>query len=211
MGGVILLLMITVVLCIVILCMRRRYRKKRYSVDDKVYYDLTDLKLNTGADVNMDHNPSYVATTPNTVDYSTIKPRSSVVSITSNPSYYVPITANPSYNVPTKPYSKTEDEYDYVQPNQYNQHSDLDESIKMDTNPSCGVGAITFSATLDIIADRSSHDATTEEYDYAYAHDDHLLHHKTAASTTGDTKLTWSPYLTLISNGTKVHNGASAK
>ena len=210
MGGVILLLMITVVLCIVILCMRRCHRKGKYPVDDKVYYDLTDLNT----DVNIDHNPSYVVTTPEIVEYSTIKPRDSTVSITSNPSYYIPFTSNPSYNVPTKPYS--EDEYNYVQPNEFNQHSDLDGSIKIDTNPSYGVTtgedkAVVFSTTSDTKADHSSHDATTEEYDYAYAHDNHLLHHNTAANTTGDTKITRSPYLILISNGAKTHNGLAAK
>ena len=203
MGGVILLLMITVVLCIVILCMRRYHRKGKFPVDDKVYYDLTD--------VHIDHNPSYVVTTPEIVEYSTIKPRDSTVSITSNPSYF---TSNTS-NVPTKPYS--EDEYNYVQPNEFNQHSDLEDTIKMDTNPSYGVTtggdkATVFSTTSDTKADHSSHDATTEEYDYAYVHDDHLLHHNyTAVNTTGDTKITRSPYLTLISNGVKVHNGSAAK
>ena len=58
--------MITVVLCIVILCMRRCHRKGKFPVDDKVYYDLTDLNT----DVNIDHNPSYVVTTPDTVEYT---------------------------------------------------------------------------------------------------------------------------------------------
>ena len=53
----------------------------------------------------------------------------------------------------TKPYSKTsEDEYNYVQPNEYMQHSNFDDTIKMDTNPSYGVSiegdrATTFSVT----------------------------------------------------------------
>ena len=84
----------------------------------------------------------------------------------------------------------------------------------MDTNPSYELGedrATAFSITSDTKADHSSHDATTEEYDYAYAHDDHLLHHNTPVSTTGDTKITRSPYLTLISNGVKVHNESAAK
>ena len=197
--------MITVVLCIVILCMRRSYRKKQFSMDDKVYYDFTNLNTN----VKLDHNPSYVATTPDhdTVAYSTVKPRDFSVSITSNPSYYIPFTSNPSYNVPTKPYS--EDEYNYVQPNEFDQHSDLDGSIEMDTNPSYGVGedrTTVFSTTSDTKAGRSLYDATTEEYDYAYAHDDHLLHHNTTANIT-----TRSPYLTLVSNGAKPHNKSAVK
>ena len=154
---------------------------------------------------------SYVVTTPDTVVYSTVKPCNSSVSITSNPSYYIPLisnpsyyiplTSNPSYNFPTKPYSEDDN---YVQPNEYNQHS---ESIEMDTNPSYEVGkdrTTVFSATK---AGHSSH-ATTEEYDYAYAQDDHLLHHNTTANTTDDTKITRSPYLTLVSNA---HNGSAAK
>ena len=100
-GVVILLLMIIVVLCIVILCMRRSHRR----ADDKVPYGIN--KLNN---VTIDHNLSYDVTEANTVDYSydTINPGGSDV----------PMTTNPSYNVFTKPYSKTsEDEYNYVQPN----------------------------------------------------------------------------------------------
>ena len=62
-------------------------------------------------------------------------------------------------------------------------------------------------------ADHSSHDATSGEYDYAYAQDDRPLHHSIAANTTstGDTKITQSPYLALISNGAKPDNGSAAK
>ena len=119
-GGVVLLLMIIVVLCIVILCMRRSHRKKE---DDKVTYSTS--KLNT--DVAMDNNPSYDVTKANTVDYSydTINPGDSDV----------PITTNPSYDVHTKPYSKTsEDDYNYVQPNELMQHSDVDGYIKIHPN-----------------------------------------------------------------------------
>ena len=202
-GGVILLLMITVVLCIVILCMRRSYRKKKLSTDDKDFANLNN-------DVKLDHNPSYVVTTPDTVAYSTVKPRDSSVSITSNPSYYIPLTSNPSYNVHTKPYS--EDEYNYVQPNEYNQHS---ESVEMDTNPSYEVGKDRTTRTVlnatNTKAGHSSHATTTEEYDYAYPQDDHLLHHNTTANTTDDTKITQSPYLTLVSNDAKAHDGSTAK
>ena len=203
-GVVILLLMITVVLlCIVILCMRRSYRKKGFSADDKVNYDLANLNT----DVKLDHNPSYVVTTPDTVAYSTVKLCDSSVSITvtSNPSYYIPLTSNPSYNVPTKPYSEDDN---YVQPNEYNQHS---ESIEMDTNPSYEVGKDRTTVFSTTKAGHSSHDATSEEYDYAYAQDDHLLHHNTTANTTDDTKITRSPYLTLVSNDAKAHNGSAAK
>ena len=182
-----LLLMITVVLCIVILCMRRCHRK----ADKNVSY--TKSKLNE--DVTIHPNPSYGVAKANTVDslYNTIKLGNSDV----------PITSNPSYNVPTKPYG--EDEYHYVQPNEY--------------NPSHGLTtgedrAIAFSTTSGTKAGHSSHDATSEEYDYAYAQDDDhlgLLHHSTAPSTTGDTKITRSPYLTLVSNSAKGHNGSAPK
>ena len=172
-GGVILLLMITVVLCIVIVCVRRSHRKGKFPVDDKVLYNTAKLNDN----VVIENNPSYDVTKANTVGslYSTIEPEDSDV----------PITANPSYAVPTKPYSKTsEDEYNYLQLNQY---PDLDDTIKMDTNPSYGV-----TTGEDRAAAFSAHSAdtkaTSKQYDYDYVCDDRLLHHNTAANTTGDVK-----------------------
>ena len=175
-GGVILLLMIIVVLCIVILCVRRSHRKKEPHVVDNT------TKLNTN--VTIENNPSYDGTKANTVDYSydTINPGGSDVLI----------TTNPSYDVHTTPYSKTsEDDYNYVQPNELipDQHSDG--TIKLDTNPSYGVNtredrATAFNATSDAKAHQSSHDATTKQYDYAYVHDDHLLHHNTPSNATDD-------------------------
>ena len=173
-GGVLLLLMIIVVLCVVMLCMRRSHRKKGLHVANNTTI------LNT--DVTMDDNPSYDVTKVDTLyhSYDTITPD-------------VPITTNPSYNVHTKPYSKTsEDDYNYVQPNELipDQHSDG--TIKMDTNPSYGVNAREDRATtfnnviLDTKAHQSSHDATTKQYDYAYVHDDHILHHSKPSNATDD-------------------------
>ena len=133
-GGVILLLIIIVVLCIVILCMRRSHRKREsHIVDNKTH-------LNT--DVTLQNNPSYDVTKTNTLDYysyETIKPGDSDI----------PKTANPSYNVHTKPYGITsEDKYNYVQPNEFIQHSDIDGCTKIKpgstdvpitTNPSYNV------------------------------------------------------------------------
>ena len=82
-------------------------------------------KINTN--IIFENNPSYDVTKANTVDYSydTINPGGSDV----------PITTNPSYNVHTKPYSKTsEDDYNYVQPNELMQHSDVDGYIKINPN-----------------------------------------------------------------------------
>ena len=122
-GGIVLLLMIILVLCIVILCIRRSHRKKGSNATDNT------TKLNTN--VTMDHNPSYDIAMDNNpsydvskVDYSydTINPRDSDLSM----------TTNPSYNIHTKPYSKTsEDEYNYVQPNELIQHLELDGYIKI--------------------------------------------------------------------------------
>ena len=177
-GGVILLLMITVVLCIVIVCVRRSHMKKGSPVDDNA------TKLNT--DVTIDNNPSFDVTKANTLDhsYTTINPRGSDV----------PITINPSYNVPTKPYSKTsKDDYNYVQPDAFVQHSELENTIKMDTNPSYRVNIQEERAAAtgsDTKPHQPSLDATTEQYDYACVQDDHLLHHNTSANTTGDAKET---------------------
>ena len=175
-GGVILLLMIIAVLCIVILCMRRSHRKKGLHIAKNT------TKLST--DVTMDNNPSYDVTKANSVHYSydAINPGGSDV----------PITTNPSYNVHTKLYSKTsEDDYNYVQPNELIPNKHLEDTIKMDTNPSYGVNtredrATTFNATSDTKAHQSSHDATTKQYDYAYVHDDHLLHHSKPSNATDD-------------------------
>ena len=167
-GGVILLLMITVVLCIVILCVRRCHRKETYN---KVFHNRAKLNEN----VTIENNPAYDVTKANTVGslYSTIKPGDSDV----------PITVDPSYAVPNKLYSKTnEDEYNYVQPNQ---RSDLD-TIKMDTNPSYGL--TTGDRATAFSAHSADTKATTKQYDYDYVCDDHLLHHNTAANTTGDVK-----------------------
>ena len=170
-GGVILLLMITVVLCIVILCMRRCHRKGTFPVDNKVLYNTTNLNEN----VTIDNNPAYDVTKANAVGslYSTIKRGDSDV----------PITANPSYNVPTNPYSEAaiEDEY-----SQLNQHSNLEDIIKMDTNPSYRVTTGGDRATGS--SAHSDTKATTKQYDYDYVCEDRLLQLNTTASTTGEAK-----------------------
>ena len=163
--------MITAVLCIVIVCMRRCHRERDY----KVAYNTT--KLNT--DVTINNNPSYDVTKASALDYSysTIKPQR----------LDVPITINPSYDVPTKLYSKTsEDDYNYVQPNELVQHSNIEDTIKMDTNPSRGVSTgkdreTAFSTTI-------TNSGTNKQYDYDHVRDDHLLHRNTPANTTGDAK-----------------------
>jgi len=167
-GGVILLLIIIVLMCIVILCMRSCHRKVTFLVDSKVHSE--------NASASIEKNPAYDVAKVDTMDhtYSTIKRGDSDI----------PITTNPSYNAPTKPYSKTsEGDCNYVQPNESNEYLDLEDAIKMDTNPSYGV------TTGDrSIAHQSSHDATTKEYDYAYVPDNHLLHHNKANSTIENSK-----------------------
>ena len=159
-------------LCIVIVSIRRCHIKKRSAVDDNA------TKLNT--DVTTD-NPLHNVKI-NTTDHlcSKIKAQGS----------NVPITINPSYNVHTKP--TCEDDYNYVQPNEFVQHSELEDTIKMDTNPSYGVNTQEerAAATGSDTTHQSSHDATTEQYDYACVRGDHLLHHNTSANTTGDAKET---------------------
>ena len=106
--------------------------------------------------------------------YSTIEPGDSDV----------PITVDPSYAVPNKLYSKTcEDEYNYAQPNQ---HSGLEDTIKMDINPSYGV--TTGDRATAFSAHSADAKATTKQYDYDYVCDDRLLHHNMAANTTGGVK-----------------------
>ena len=136
-------------------------------------------------DVIIKNNPSPDVTKADTVDYiydDTINPGGSDA----------PVTTNPCYDVHTKPYSKTsEDDYEYIQPNEFipNQHSEG--TIKVDTNPPYGTNtreyrATTFNATLDAKAHQSSHDATTKQYDDVYVYDDHLLHHSNPSNYTDD-------------------------
>ena len=155
-GVVILLLMIIVVLCIVILCIRRSHRKRMFRIDDdKVFYNTT--KLNT--DVTIEDNPSYDITKANTVDYSydTINPGDSDV----------PLTTNPSYNVDTKPYSKTSEDEDYIQPNELTQYSDVDGHIKIDSSLHCGAEKL-IDQHFTII---TTNPAPTKQHDYDYVHD----------------------------------------
>ena len=140
-GGALLLLMIILVLCIVILCMRRSHRKKGSNVIDNTTKLNTNVAIdhNPSYDITMENNPSYDISKVNTMhmdhSYDTINPRDSDL----------PITTNPSYNVHTKPYSKiSEDEYNYVQPNEPTQHSEFDGYIKIHptTDQSYGIQGI---------------------------------------------------------------------
>ena len=168
-GGAILLLIIIVLMCSVILCMKRSHRKSTFPVDNKVH--------SKNANISMEKNPAYDVTTVNTMEhlYNTIKAGDSGI----------PITANPSYAAPTKPSKASEDECNYTQPNECNEYLDLEDTIKMDTNPSYGV---TTGDRTTASKPKSSHNATTKDYDYAYVHDDHLLYHNKATSTIEDSK-----------------------
>ena len=56
------------------------------------------------------------------------------------------ITTNISYNVPANSYNisvSSEDDYNYVQPNQFIRPSNLEDGIKMSANPSYGVSGVT--------------------------------------------------------------------
>jgi len=176
-GGVILLLLvIVVVLCVAIMCVKRFHKKGKFPTEyDKAFNDAT--KLN--AAVTIEHNPSYDIKT-NKVDYSSD----------------VPVTPNPSYGVTTKPYSKaTEDDYNYVQSNEFNQHTDLDKTIKLDINPSYGISrgkdraTSVFSETVtkfNTKAHDSSHNGTIAQCDYDYVHDDHFLCRNVATNAASD-------------------------
>ena len=185
-GGVILLLMIIVVLCIVILCMRRSCMKE----DNKVTYSTTK----PNKDITVDCNQSYNVTKPNRINQLYFK--------TKLGDSDAPIATSPAYSIPIKHHSKaSEDECDYVQPNEFMQHSDLEDAIK----------------SLSITATPSD---TTRHYDYAYAHSDSLLQHNAAANATGDAQQEripicaavdqsrniqemYSPYLTIIASSVK--------
>ena len=143
---------------------------------DEAFYIAT--KLNTA--VTIQHNPSYDVTKTNTVDHH---------------SSDVLVTPNPSYDVTTKPYSKaTEDDYNYVQPNE---HSNSDEAIKLDINPSYGISRGKDRATPASIetvtksntkAHDSSHNATIVLCGYDYVHDDHFLRQDAATNGASDAR-----------------------
>ena len=162
--GVFLLLsmIIIVLLCIVMVYMRRSHKKAM----NNMFHNVTRLNTN----VVIESNPSYDVSKADTGNslYSTIKRE-------------VPINANPSYGISSKPYNKAnKDEYNYVQPNEFNHHSGLEDTIKKDANP--------VTAGDRTAAHQTSRNATTKEYDYAYTHGDHLLHHNRATNTSGDGK-----------------------
>ena len=119
-GGAVLLLIIIVLICIVILCLRR---SSAWPVDDKEFTNTTKLNINA----NIEDISAYDVTKANREDYAYIEPGDSDV----------PITANPSYGVPTNLCRKaSENEYNYVQPNEFTQHSGLEGTIKIATIPS---------------------------------------------------------------------------
>jgi len=168
---------IIVVLCVAIVCVTRSYKKGKVSIEyDKAFNDTT--KVNTA--ITIEHNPSYDIIKTNKVDYSSD----------------VPITPNLSYGVTTKPYSKaTEDDYNYVQSKEFNQHTDLDKTIKLDINPSYGISrgkdktTVAFSETVtksNTKAHDSSHNATITQCNYDYVHDDRFLHQDPNYETTHD-------------------------
>ena len=169
MGGVILVLVVTtMLLCIVMLCVKRSYKEKASS--QRLSYNASKLHK----DIPIEQNPSYdVIEMAN----GTIKRGDADI----------PITTNPSYAAAAKPYSKaSEDEYNYVQTNVSDEYLDLEDTIKMDTNPSYGVTTgdrKTAFNSSDSMTHQPSRNTTTNEYDYANVHDDYLLHHSTAINT----------------------------
>ena len=93
-------------------------------------------------------------------------------------------------SVPTMPYNKTtEDKYNNIQLNECIQHSELKETVEMDTNLLYGVsiedGAVAFNTKVtdsDIRAHQLS-----QQHDYDYVHDESgELHHNTTTATSGD-------------------------
>jgi len=175
-------------------------QKGKFTIEsDKVIYDAT--KLNTA--VTIERNPSYDVLKTNKVDYS------SDVPVTPNP--------NPSYGITTKPYSKaTEDDYTYVQPNEFNQHSDLDETIKLDINPLYGLSRRKDKATpassetvtkSNTKAHDSSHNATIAQCDNDYVHDDHFLRRNAAINPTSDARKDNVQVYTTVDQTKSTDNG----
>ena len=132
--------------------MRRSCMKE----DNKVTYSTTQ----PNKDVTVDYSQSYNVTKPNRINHLYFKTKLGDSDAL--------IATSAAYSIPIKHHSKaSEDECDYVQPNEFMQHSDLEDAIK----------ALSITATpFD----------TTKHYDYAYAHSDSLLQHNAAGNATGD-------------------------
>ncbi|XP_065899767.1 CUB and sushi domain-containing protein 1-like [Dysidea avara] len=148
-GGLVVFLLLTV-LCIVVVFVKWSHRKQSYSTDKNRVYD----EPSTAAVIV----PNAVYTTDNTADYEYIKNDQIIspyihdgVKMESNPSYGITrsstnkldsdvvIQPNPSYGV-TKPTSKTsEDQYSYVQSNEFVHDPPVHHHTTMEDNPSYGL------------------------------------------------------------------------
>ena len=172
MGGVVLVLVITtMLLCIVMLCVKRFYKEKASS--ERLSYNTSKLQK----DIPIGQNPSY-----DVIEMANGGIKRGDTDIL--------ITTNPSYAAAAKPYSckASDDECNYVQTNinEPDEYLDLEDTIKMDTNPSYGVTTgdrKTAFNSSDSMTHQPSHNTRTNEYDYANVHDDYLLHHSTAVNT----------------------------
>ena len=148
-GGLVVFLLLTV-LCIVVVFVKWSHRKQSYSTDKNRVYD----EPSTAAVIV----PNAVYTTDNTADYEYITNDQIIspyihdgVKMESNPSYGITrsstnkldsdviIQPNPSYGV-TKPTSKTsEDQYSYVQSNEFVRDPPVHHHTTMEDNPSYGL------------------------------------------------------------------------
>ena len=139
---------------------------------DQVFYNTT--KLNSY--VSIEHKPSYNVTENETVDhsYSTINVEDS----------NVPNATTSPYPVPAMPSSKTSEDKT-VRANESIQHSDVEGTVKMDTNHEVSTGEDRATATdFDTKAHQS-----LQHYDHDDIHDDSAqLHHNMATDTIADVK-----------------------
>ena len=161
-------IMTIIVLCIAILCKRRPHGTESPHAYDQVFYDTT--KLNSY--VSIEHKPSYNVTENEIGEYlySTINEDSNVPNTTTSP-----------YPVPAMPSSKTSEDKT-VRANEFIQHSDVEGTVKMDTNHEISTGEDRATVTdFDTTAYQS-----LQQYDHDDIHDDPA--HNMATDTIADVK-----------------------
>ena len=202
-GGVVMFLLL-IVLCVVVLFVRWSHKKQAYSIDK----DRVDDEPSTSAVIVP--NAVYMTMKPDSRDYDYIKDDEIVlpyvhdgVKMESNPSYGITgsstnkqdsdviIHPNPSYGVTKATRKTSEDQYGYVQPNEFVHeppvhHATKDDTVMMEDNPSYGLAGRENKAVsqgsdseVKIIPNPAYHSVTNADQnrktsDYDYVHTDSI-------------------------------------
>ena len=138
--------LLLVVLCIVVV--RWSYRKHTYSIANGIYDEPSTAAVAVPNAIYMTMSTHYdyikddQVVLPHTHDGVKMESNPSYGTTTSSTNSDVIIQSNPSYGLNKSAKVKSEDQYGYVQPNEYKppvHHHTEDDTVKMKDNPSCGV------------------------------------------------------------------------